>query len=466
MAKRWLYLIILPIILMLIPTPTGLTDGAWRLFAIYCGAILGLVIRPANEAIVLMAAIAVASVTYVAPVEVLLSGFASPTTWLVFSAFLISQAFTETGLGRRLAFIMLGYLGKSSLGLLYGETITDYLISPATPSSTARSGGIVYPIFRSVATTLGSEPGPTGRKIGSYLTLTSHSVGMSTGALFITACAPNALAVAFGKSILHLDISWMLWAISFFVPGMLVLLAVPYIVYKLYPPEIKRIESAGEISRKGLKEMGALSSKEKTLIVLFVLAIIGWATGHITKISATSVALAFFSACIVLKLMSWENILANKGAWTTLIWYGAIMGLSDALAKVNFFSWMARTTMENVTLTGYNTYVVLLALVVISLGVRYIFGAQGPYTVTFMPVLFTIGLAANAPAMPLFLLIAGSACYGCMLTNYGGGLGPVLFGTGYVDQKTWWTVGLYLCIFNVAVYMLIGLPYWKLLGLW
>jgi len=98
----------------------------------------------------------------VVPVGQLLTGYASTTVWLAFSVFLISQAFADTGLGMRVADTLVDHFGKSALGLVYSEAITDFLISPVTPSNTARSGGIVYPIFRNVASALGCEPGLTG----------------------------------------------------------------------------------------------------------------------------------------------------------------------------------------------------------------------------------------------------------------------------------------------------------------
>ncbi len=464
MLMRWLILIMVPVIILACPVPAGLTEEAWRMFAVYCAAILGLILRPAKEAIVLLAVIAFGS--FILPIGKLLGGYSSTTVWLVFTAFLISQAFSDTGLGRRIAYIMVGRFGKSALGLVYGQAITDLILSPATPSNTARCGGIVYPIFHNVAVALGSNPGPTGRKIGAYMTMSAYGISMSTSALFITACAPNALIVAFAKSIFKIDVTWMQWMIAFIIPGLLVLMAVPYIIYKLYPPEMTYIEGAEKISREGLAKLGPLTGKEKLLICFFIMAIIGWATGNITHLDATVIALVFFSLCAIFQLISWDNVLANKGAWSTLMWYGGIIGLADALAKANFFTWLAKLAADNLHLSGYNIYMVLFVLLLISLIVRYIFASMGAYVGAFIPVLFTIGLVAQAPTMPLILLIGSSAAYGCLLTHYGGAVGPILFGTGYVDQKTWWKIGAVLVVFNVVVYMVIGLPYWKMIGMW
>ena len=461
---RWLILVLVPSLILLAPVPAGLTSEAWKIFAVYCAALIGLIIRPANEAIVIISVLAFGS--FLVPVGKMLSGYGSSVVWLVFTAFLISQAFADTGLGKRLAYVLVGHFGKSALGLVYGQAFTDFVLSPATPSNTARSGGIVYPIFRNVASALGSEPGPTGRKIGAFLTIAGYGISLSTSALFITACAPNALIVSFAKNILKVDISWMQWMVAMLVPGVLVFLAVPYILYKLYPPELTKIEGAEEISRKGLEELGPMSVREKMLIVFFVLAILGWATGNITKIDGTVVALVFFSLCAIFKLVTWDNVAANKGAWTTLIWYGGIIGLANILAGAKFFDWLAKTIAAGVNLSGQNVYIVFLILLLLSVVIRYVFASMGAYVAAFIPVLFVLGAAAQVPALPLALLIGASAAYGSLTTHYGGAVGPILFGTGYVDQATWWKLGAVMAAFNVVVYMTIGLAYWKLIGLW
>lgn len=464
MFIRWLALFLVPIAILLSPVPQGLTLEAWKIFAVYIAAILGLILQPAGEAVVMLSVVAFGS--FVVPVTKLLSGFSNGTVWLVFTAFLITQAFADTGLGKRIAYWMIGKFGKTSLGLVYAQMITDLVISPATPSNTARSGGIVYPIFRNVASTLGSEPGKTGRKIGSYITISGYAISLSTSAVFLTACAPNALTVDFAKNILKMNISWMDWFIAMSVPALIACIVVPFLIYKIYPPELKEISNHKELSEQGLQELGPMKKGEKLLMLFFVLAIIGWATSNVTKINSTAVALLFFSCCAIFRLISWKNVLNNNGAWNTLIWYGCIMGISGILAKAKFFTWLAKVVGDNMDMTGINTILVMGILLIISIVIRYLFASMGAYVGAFIPVLFTLGLVAKVPFAPLVFLMGASSAYGCLLTHYGGAVGPVLFGTGYVPQKTWWRIGAVVVVFNFVLYMTVGLGYWKFIGLW
>ena len=221
--------VLVPILILSAPVPAGLPLAAWQLFAIYIGAILGLMLRPVPEAVVLLVTIA-ASGLFFKNTSLVLAGFASTTAWLVFSAFMLGQAFVETGLGKRIAFILIGKLGRTTLGLGYVAAFTDLIISPATPSNTARTGGLVYPIFRSIAVTLDSHPGPSSRRIGGYLSLLLYQISITTASMFLTASATNLLVTTFAKNILKVDISWMQWAQAIFPLAFIILMGVPYIV--------------------------------------------------------------------------------------------------------------------------------------------------------------------------------------------------------------------------------------------
>lgn len=463
MILRWIILFAIPALIMVMPVPEGLTQEAWNIFAVYAAAIIGLILRPAGEAVVMLSVIAFGS--FIVPVSKLLSGYGNGTVWLVFTAFLITQAFADTGLGRRVAYLMIDKFGSSSLGLVYGQMLTDLILSPATPSNTARSGGIVYPIFRNVASALGSEPDSHPRRIGAYITICGYAASLSTSAVFLTACAPNALTVSFAADILKTNITWMDWFIGLAVPALLVCAVVPWLIYKVYPPELKELPDHKRIAADGLEELGPMQNKEKLLVIFFVLAILGWATSSITKIDGTAVALLFFACCAIFKLISWKNVLSNNGAWNTLIWYGAIIGISGILSKAKFFTWLADMVAESMNLAGVNVIAVFAILLIVSILVRYVFASMGAYVGAFIPVLFTLGLVAEVPPMPLALLIGASSAYGCLLTHYGGAVGPILFGTGYVPQKTWWKIGAVVVAFNFVVYMTVGIAYWKVLGL-
>lgn len=455
---------LVPLLLLLVPAPDGLSIVAWRMFAFYLCAILGIVFNPVPDAAVLLIVLGAYSVCF-SGIKVALAGYSNATTWLVFAAFLIGQAFIETGLGRRIAYHLINKFGHTTLGLGYAAAITDLAICPATPSNTARTGGIVYPIFRSLSVALGSEPDKNPRRIGSYITVLLYQISLCSGIIFLTGLASSTLVYSITVDILHLDFYWAKWVVAFCVPGLVALAIVPYAVYKIYPPELKTIDNK-PIAEKGLAELGPMKLSEKLLLFFFVLAILGWATGSITKINATAIAIGFVALCLASGVMSWEKVAKQSSAWSTLIWYGGILGLAGGLVKEGFFKWLAEFIGTHLDLAGVNTWVVLGILLFFSIILRYIFASSAAYVAAILPVLYTIGLVAQLNPYLMFLVLGSSSAYASLVTNYSNACGPVLFGMGYVPQMTWWRIGTVIVVINVIVYIVIGLPYWKMLGYW
>jgi DASS family divalent anion:Na+ symporter len=165
-------------------------------------------------------------------------------------------------------------------------------------------------------------------------------------------------------------------------------------------------------------------------------------------------------------VISWDNLLNCRGAWSTFIWYGGIISLADGLAGAGFFTWFGKELGQHISFAGYSTLAVLLGLLALSLVVRYFFASMVAYVATFIPVLFTLGLVANVPPLVLAILMGVSSCFGSLLTHYGNAVGPVLFGAGYVDQATWWKIGSIMALLSASIYVVVGLSYWKLIGIW
>ncbi|HEY5518078.1 MAG TPA: SLC13 family permease, partial [Cellulomonas sp.] len=131
--------------LWFVPAPSGVESPAWHLFAIFVATIVGVIAKPLPMGAVTVLGLVATIVTGVLKPADALSGFSNTTIWLIVVAFFISRGVIKTGLGRRLALFFVARLGKSPLGVAYGLAATDLILAPATPSNTARAGGIIQP---------------------------------------------------------------------------------------------------------------------------------------------------------------------------------------------------------------------------------------------------------------------------------------------------------------------------------
>src|SRR5438132_6546756 len=140
-----------------------------------------------------------------------LGGFSNLTVWLVFSAFLFARAVTVTRLGVRIAYFFIDRFGRSPLTLGYSLAASDVILAPFVPSDTARGGGIMYPVTRSVAQAAGSEPGATADRLGAFLMLVSFHATYTASAMFLTGMASNPLIAEFAAKQAHVQLTWARW---------------------------------------------------------------------------------------------------------------------------------------------------------------------------------------------------------------------------------------------------------------
>src|ERR1039458_3798877 len=59
---KGLMCVLITAVMLLLPVPQGLTLLAWRVLAIYLGAVFGICLRPVPEPVVLLAALSVVSI--------------------------------------------------------------------------------------------------------------------------------------------------------------------------------------------------------------------------------------------------------------------------------------------------------------------------------------------------------------------------------------------------------------------
>lgn len=445
--------------------PSGIDPKAWSLLAIFTGSIIGIMTKALSMGGVAFLGMTLLTLTHTLSIKETLSGFSHPIVWLVISAFFLARSFIKTGLGSRLAYVFIALLGKRTLGLGYGMAATELILAPVIPSNTARAGGIVYPIARALAVSFGSTPEKhSQRLIGGYLILTSYYCNLITGAMFLTGMAANPImtTIAAEKGI---HISWGLWALAALVPGVLSLIIIPLFVYKVYPPEIKRTPEARKMALDHLAEMGRMTPYELITLGVFVLLGVLWMVGEtFFGIDSTTVALIGVSILLTTGVLTWNDIKNEHEAWDTLMWFSTLIMMAtflNQLGVIGAFTESIRQNMEHLS-----WYVAFPLLILVYFYSHYFFASNTAHVTSMFPAFLGIGLALGIPGYLIALSLGYVSNLFACTTHYGTGCAPILFGSEYVNLKTWWKVGLYVSFIFLFLWIGVGALWWKVLGLW
>ncbi|MFM2483687.1 anion permease [Celerinatantimonas yamalensis] len=468
--------LLVAIVIAVLPAPAGLDAYAWRYFAIFIGCVVGLIFEPLPGAVVgLIGVVLIGLLNHWAlfsPTQLadphfhaakaafswVVSGFTNGTVWLIFGAFMFALGYEKTGLGRRIALWLVKTMGKRSLTLGYAIMIADLILAPFTPSNTARSGGTIFPIIRNLPPLYDSNPDDESRKrIGTYLMWTAIATTCVTSSMFLTALAPNLLAVALTESATGIVISWSDWFLAAGPVCALLLLLVPLLSYWLCPPEIKSGSAVCEWAGKELVQMGKLSRNELLLLCFVVMALLLWIFAG-QYMAGALVGLLVVILMLTCKILTWDDILSNKSAWNTLVWFATLVALAGGLSKVGFVKWFGQLVGSQIG--GMNPTMAMLVLALIFYLLHYLFASVTAHTTALLPVI--LAAASGIPGlnmhMFIFLLMPMLGLMG-IITPYGTGPSPVYYGSGFIPGPLWWKLGAIFGTLYLVVWLGLGLPW-------
>lgn len=469
LRRRWR--VILPLlvgtVVVALPLPAGLTPEAWRYFAVFLAVIVSLITEPIPGAAAGLIGITVATtLLLVAPRPVdsirwALTGFADGTVWLMFVAFMFALGYARTGLGRRIALVLVRRLGGRTLGLGYAIALADLALAPFVPSNTARSGGIVFPIVENIPALYGSAPGETRRGIGAYVMWTAFASTCVTSSMFVTALAPNLLAVALMKEIAHVEVTWMGWLVGFLPLGVLLFAVQPLIIHRLCPPAVTVTAEVPQWARRELAAMGPLSRREVTMGLLAILALVLWILGG-GWLNATTVALLSLSLMIVTGVVSWDDVLGYRRGWNNLVWFATLITLADGLSRVGFLPWFATKVATSVGVLPLGVKIGLIVSVFFV--AHYMFASLTAHATALLPVMLAAIVVIPGLPIPVVALCL-SYTLGLMgvITPYATGSAPLYYGSGYISHPDFWMLGLGFGAFYLVMVLAVELPYLMLL---
>jgi DASS family divalent anion:Na+ symporter len=471
------------LLLLLLPRPAGLDPKAWTLVAIFLTTIVAIILKVMPIGVMAMMAIVIVALTQVTSTSSkgamadALGSFSSPLIWLIVVAILISRGLKKTGLGSRVGLMFIAMLGKRTIGIGYGLTVCELVLAPFTPSNTARGGGIVHPMMISIANAFKSDPADgTQAKVGTYLALVNYHANPITSAMFLTATAPNPLVVDFvaRASGQEFHLSWSTWALCMVLPGLVCLLVMPLVIYLLSPPLLKATPDAVDHARGELARMGPLAPKEKVMLGTFGLLLVLWANlpamvfGPAFTLDPTVVAFLGLFVLIITGTLDWDDVLSEKSAWDTLIWFGALVMLAEQLNKLGVIAWGASAMNDAIVASGMGWMAVGTVLLLAFVFSHYLFASTTAHISAMMLAFLLVGaqLLPKQYLVPFLLMMAAGSSIMMTLTHYATGTSPIIFGSGYVTMGTWWRVGFVMCVVELTIFAVVGGAWWKLLGYW
>ena len=472
-----LIVLIVGIILWFYPVPGGLetyitqhheaAEGlkftpqtAWHLFAIFISAIFAVILKATPIFTASILGVSAAILTGTLSAKQAFSGFSEDWILLIIVAFLIARGVIKSGLGRRVAFMIIRKFGKTSLGLSYSVIAADMLIAPAFPSNTARSG-VLFPIVNALAVDSRSRPDDgTRRKLGSYLMMSSMAGITLSSSLWLTAMAANPAGVKMAKEV-GIDISYIEWTIAASVPVIILFFLIPKVLMWVYPPEVKETPDAPIIAQEALREMGPMSRDEWVMAVVFVGMLGLWvASSFVPALNKTAVAFLGLGILMIFNIFTIKDLAGEGKALGTLVWFSILYAMSVYLNKFGFMGWIGENVSQMVE--GYSWPVVYVIIVVAYVLIHYFFVSQTAQMLALFSVFLGVAMKAGVPGELMALMLLFATNFNAVITPQGSSANVIYVGSGYLEAGEIYKVGGIVTLVNTLVFLGIG-TFWILL---
>lgn len=458
--SKWLLCIISLILFTLflwnIPPPLNIDLKAWKLFAIFSTTILSILLNLLPIIAASIIALAVSVLSGVVEPAKAYAGFSESFILLIVAAFLVSHAVHKSGLGKRLSLYMIKRFGKSTLGLGYSVMLTDLLIAPAFPSNTARSG-VLYPLVYGLSHDCGSKVGDgTHKKVGSYLMMTSMAGLTVSSALWLTAMAVNPIGAKIAET-MGVHITFSSWLMASSVPTMIAFMAIPWVLYRIYPPELTSTPDAPINAQAMLKIMGPVSRNEWITAGVFLGMLTLWSLSGFFSIDKAAVAFGGLGILIATRVFSVEDFRTQGEALSTLIWFAILFALSTQLAEMGFMSAVASHFTSY--LIGMSWMAVYVLLIVLYVAIHYFFVSQSAHLLALFGLFLSIGLSAGVPGELMAMMLLFATNFNAIITPQGSSANAIYFSSGYITAREIYVYGGAITLLNLIIYLAIGTPW-------
>lgn len=200
------------------------------------------------------------------------------------------------------------------------------------------------------------------------------------------------------------------------------------------------------------------------MILVFSILIVLWIFGAHLKMGATTAALIGFSFLLLTKVLTWEEIIKEKSAWDTLMWFSVLIMMANYLNKLGLTNWFSQYIVTHLEGLSWQSGFFVLAFVYFFS--HYFFASNVAHMGSMFSPFFFLSLALGTPAMLAALIFSFFSSLFGGLTHYGCGPAPILYGAGYVKIGHWWKFGFIFGVINFIIWMFLGGAWWKLLGLY
>jgi len=346
--------------------------------------------------------------------------------------------------------------------IVLSVSLANLAVAPLSPSTTAKAF-LLLPICNGLIEAFDVEKGRSGYGVAVMMMSMAANNICSTG--FLTATVPNPISARYILTASGIVLGWIEW-LKMALPLTLVLLVVSWLICRwMFKPEVKGTQEALEQVRGLRHGLGSLSRGEVIVAFVFSLSLLLLIMERRHRLNAGFVSLAlclvfFLPRVGVLKMRGF----AGSVPWGSIMLFAASMFLAGSVSRWRVFEPVALGVFEFFRLSCLPVLLFVPLVILVSMFLHVAFTSTTVYTTVMIPLAISLarlhGLQPQVVAVPIaFLTPVALILPVNTIPNL------VFYSSGRFTQKQMILYGVVVSLVSVLLILLIGLPYWRFLGL-
>ena len=396
--------------------------------------------------------------------KLVFTGFISNATWILIPATAFGYVLTKTGLGRRLAFLVIKVFKPTYLNMTIAWLIIGLILSAFTPSILIRIA-IVMPIAAGCASTLKLEPGSKGN---AFILLIAWAMAVIPGSGWLTGSLWGPITLGMYGKVEGLKgmCTPGPWMTAMMLPMVILTVLILSGLYIALKPG-KLETQTRDAFIKEYESLGPWSREEKISTIILVLTFLMFVTEKLHGMGNVPVCLGAFFLLFAFQVLEPADI--QKGvAWNLIIFLGSILAMPAIFANpdIGISGWIKDLVFPLLSQLGQTPLLFVLVVPLIMFAWRFIDIAWMIPTmallVSMLPTIHT-EFGIHPLVTSCLMVMAGNFTFLHYMQPF------ALMGSGLAKERTWTPNQLlrygFVYLGSCMITLIISLIYWKAIGL-
>lgn len=394
----------------------------------------------------------------IAKFETAFGGFASPAPWFIFGALLLGTGVTKSGLGQRLAYLVLARTGTTYSRILLGFVLVSFLLTLVVPSGSACIA-IKATVALGLVQAFQLLPGSNiARAI--FLVLT-YSAGLFNK--MVIAGTSAILVRGMLQEMAQIEVLWSRWLLAFMPCTVVTIVALWRLGLAMFPAERDVSMQGQEFFRHSLRQLGPWTRQEKKVALLLGATVGFWVTDFVHHLSPSMIGIGagLFAALPHVGVLQSKDV--KKLNYGPVLFVASALSLGEVLVNtraievltVGLFSWM------NSVITDASSF--SIAAYWTGFAYHLLAGSGIAMMSTSVPPLINLAQSHGLDPLPVAMIWAFSG--GAKIFVYQSSTLILGYSYGYFSSRDLFRFGACMTVIEFVVLFLLVTFYWPLIGL-